>query len=91
MREMLRSSTAHTTVEVEFSDEQHAALTSFVWDHATSGDWFTPQDVNELMPPELRESGDFDTIEVVRPFLPEGYGVEMHGWEDLCITKLREV
>lgn len=73
-------------IDVEFTDEQHAALTAFVKERADDGEWFTPMEVVALMPAPHDEDDDFDTTAIVQAFLPDGFACEQHGWEDFCVV-----
>lgn len=80
------SAARESNIDVEFTPEQHAALTAFVKEQADEGEFFTPQEVAELMPAPHNEDDEFDTTAIVQAFLPAGFGVEMHGWEDFCVV-----
>lgn len=80
------SSDLESHITVEFDDEQYAALTTFVKERADDGEWFTPTQVANLMPAPHNENDDFDMSDIVQAFLPNGFAVEMHGWEDFCIV-----
>lgn len=76
-------------IAVEFTDEEHAALTAFVQKQARKGRFFTPQKVARLMPSPYNGDNDtFDTSSIVQAFLPDGFAVEQHGFEDFCIVSV---
>ena len=84
--ETIWSASEEKDIAVEFTDEQHAAMTTFVKEQAENGEWFTPSDVEEHMSDEWKETDTFDTTAIVQVFLPPGFGVEMHGWEDFIVV-----
>ncbi len=86
MKVAIWSAARDSRVEVEFTAEQHAALTEFVRERADDGEWFTPMEVAELLPEPYDEDDDFDTTAIVQAFLPDGFGCEQHGFEDFCVV-----
>ena len=80
------SSAENRDVEVEFTPERHAALTGFVKRLADSGEWFEPSAIACLMPSPHNEDDMFDTTAIVQAFLPAGFAVEQHGWEDFVVV-----
>lgn len=86
--ETLWSSARNADKTVNFPDDKHAAMTTLVSGLAQSGRWFTPMEVEEHMPDEWKATDEFDTTSIVQAFLPPGFGVEMHGWEDFCIVAI---